>query len=287
MATDKEQIIASIDGSAGSLAVCEAGAWVAARLERSLLLLHTLERRQQHGADDWSGQIGLGAQSELLERMAQLDQERGKLALQYGKTLLAEAEQRVRDRGLQQVQTLLRHGNFVEALAELEGQARLMVVGKVGTEHAGEFTALGSHIETLIRQVTTSVLITGAHFTAPESFMLAYDGRDTAERSLERIIQGGLLAGLPCHLVMVGKQDEKQLAKFEAAGQRLEQEGYAVSPCLLEGGVTDALLNYQKLHQIGLLIMGAFSHSKVRHLFLGSNTIRMIQSCQAPLIVLR
>ncbi|MGB0764057.1 MAG: universal stress protein, partial [Luminiphilus sp.] len=92
MATDKEQIIASIDGSAGSLAVCEAGAWVAARLERSLLLLHTLERRQQHGADDWSGQIGLGAQSELLERMAQLDQERGKLALQYGKTLLAEAE---------------------------------------------------------------------------------------------------------------------------------------------------------------------------------------------------
>ena len=133
MATDKEQIIASIDGSAGSLAVCEAGAWVAARLERSLLLLHTLERRQQHGADDWSGQIGLGAQSELLERMAQLDQERGKLALQYGKTLLAEAEQRVRDRGLQQVQTLLRHGNFVEALVELEGQARLMVVGKVGT----------------------------------------------------------------------------------------------------------------------------------------------------------
>ena len=287
MATDKEHIIASIDGSAGSLAVCEAGAWVAARLERSLLLLHTLERRQQHGADDWSGQIGLGAQSELLERMAQLDQERGKLALQYGKTLLAEAEQRVKDRGLQQVQTLLRHGDFVEALAELEAQARLMVVGKVGTEHAGEFTALGSHIETLIRQVTTSVLITGAHFTAPESFMLAYDGRDTAERSLERIIQGGLLAGLRCQLVMVGTQDENPRAKVEAAGQRLEQEGYAVSPCLLEGDITDALLNYQKQHQIGLLIMGAFSHSKVRHLFLGSNTIRMIQSCQAPLIVLR
>ena len=78
MEQKEEQIIASVDGSVGSLAVCEAAAWVASRLDRSLLLLHTLERRQQHGADDWSGAIGLGAQSELLERMAQLDQERGR-----------------------------------------------------------------------------------------------------------------------------------------------------------------------------------------------------------------
>ena len=94
MEQKEEQIIASVDGSVGSLAVCEAAAWVASRLDRSLLLLHTLERRQQHGADDWSGAIGLGAQSELLERMAQLDQERGRLAMQYGKTLLTEAESR-------------------------------------------------------------------------------------------------------------------------------------------------------------------------------------------------
>lgn len=287
MNTEREQIIASIDGSVGSLAVCDAAAWVASRLERSLLLLHTLERRPQHGADDWSGTIGLGAQTELLERMAQLDEERGKLALQYGKTLLAEAEKRVSDRGIEPIRTLLRHGDFVEALVELENKARLMVVGKVGTDHAGEFSALGSHIESLIRQVHTSILITGAQFTPPTSFMLAYDGRDTAERSLDRIVKGGLLGGLPCHLVMVGKQDANQTAKFEGASQRLEREGYTVIPRVIEGNVTDALLTYQREQAVGLLIMGAFSHSKVRHLFLGSNTIRMIQSSLAPLIVLR
>lgn len=286
MDANQEQVIASIDGSVGSLAVCEAAAWVASRLERSLLLLHTIERRPQHGADDWSGTIGLGAQSELLERMAQLDQERGKLALQYGKTLLGEAESRVKAQGIEDVQSLLRHGDFVEALVELEYQARLMVVGKVGTDHAGEFTALGSHIESLIRQVHTSILITGAQFSPPKSFMLAYDGRDTAERSLERIIKGGLLRGLPCHLVMVG-QDDGHKDKLEAANQRLLQEGYEVIPHLVEGSVTEALLDYQQAQDVGLMIMGAFSHSKVRHLFLGSNTIRMIQSSQKPLIVLR
>ena len=54
MEKQEDQIIASVDGSVGSLAVCEAAAWVASRLNRNLLLLHTLERRQQHGADDWS-----------------------------------------------------------------------------------------------------------------------------------------------------------------------------------------------------------------------------------------
>jgi nucleotide-binding universal stress UspA family protein len=284
---EEEKIIASVDGSVGSLAVCEAAAWVASRLKRRLLLLHTLERRQQHGADDWSGTIGLGAQSELLERMAQLDQERGRLAMQYGKTLLTEAESRAMAHGATNVETLLRHGDFVEALVELEAQARLMVVGKVGTDHAGEFTALGSHIESLIRQVHTSILITGAQFTAPQSFMLAYDGRDTAERSLDRIIKGGLLAGLPCHLVMVGHHDTGHIDKFETATMRLKDEGYEVTSRLIDGGVTDSLLNYQRENDIGLLIMGAFAHSKVRHLFLGSNTIRMIQSSLSPLIVLR
>ena len=86
---------------------------------------------------------------------------------------------------------------------------------------------------------------------------------------------------------MVGHHDDVHTGKFEAAATRLSHEGYQVTSSLLDGGVTDSLLNYQREHDIGLLIMGAFAHSKVRHLFLGSNTIRMIQSSLSPLIVLR
>lgn len=35
------------------------------------------------------------------------------------------------------------------------------------------------------------------------------------------------------------------------------------------------------------LVMGAFAHSQVRHLFLGSTTLRMIEHADLPLIVLR
>ena len=281
-----KSIIACIDGSVVGDAVCDAAAWVSHKLQKPLLLLHSIEKQPQHGADDLSGSIGLGAQSELLEKMAQLDQERGKLALQLGKSLLQSAQERsLRSHDIL-VETRLRHGDFVDSLVELEADARLMVVGKTGLDHGDNITAIGSHIETLIRQVHTSVLIACAPFAPPSNFMLAYDGHDTADRSLERIIAGGLLNDLPCHLVMV-KSGQATQEKFEQAVNRLQGEGFNVTAALLDGPVFDSLQSYKAQHDIELMVMGAFSHSKVRHLFLGSNTLRMIARADTPLIVLR
>ncbi|WP_327787145.1 universal stress protein [Agrobacterium rubi] len=36
-----------------------------------------------------------------------------------------------------------------------------------------------------------------------------------------------------------------------------------------------------------LLIMGAFSHSRLRSLFLGSSTTEMIRSCTVPVVIIR
>ncbi len=280
-------VIACIDGSIINNAVCDAGSWVATKLGKPLYLLHTLEKEPQHGADDLSGAIGLGAQSELLDKMAQLDEERARLALRYGKVLLAGAEDRARSAGAADIEVHLRHGDFVESLVDLEATARMMIVGKTGTDHAGQFTALGSHIESLIRQVHTSILIAPPEFIAPTNFMLAYDGRETAEKSLERVIAGGLLTGLKCHLVMVRNNDESREEKLAKAAERLTQEGFDVQQVMLDGPIFEALRDYQQQQSISLLIMGAFAHSKIRRLFLGSNTIRMIEASTIPLIVLR
>ena len=282
-------VIASIDSSPMNLPVTDAAAWVCGRLNKPLLLLHTLEKQLQHGADDLSGAIGLGAQSDLMERIAELDHERSQLALRHGRALLEAANKRAESLGLKTVETKLRHGDFIEALVDLEQQARLMVVGKAGQDHgmAHDFSAVGSHIETLIRQIHTSLLIVPHQFAPPTSFMLAYDGQETAERSLERVISGGLLAGLPCHLVMVNAKSGTQKAQFQAANDRLREAGFEVIAATLEGDTFEALDAYREQHQLGLIIMGAFSHSKIRHLFLGSNTIRMIENASVPLIILR
>jgi len=281
------KIIACIDGSVMSKAVCGTAIWASKRLNNVIMFLHTIEKEQQHGADDLTGAIGLGSRSLLLDKMANLDEKRGKIAIQLGNEMLKEAVGSAQAAGLTGIESKQRHGDFVEALVTLEKDARLMVVGRSGYGNSGDFKALGSHIESLIRQVHSSIVIAPKDFIEPNNFMLAYDGRDTADKAVKRIIEGGLLKGLTCHLVTIKNSGQTQKDKFEQAKKLFEQEGFEVVASYLEGDIFSSLMNYKKENDIGLVVMGAFAHSKVRKFFLGSNTMRMIENCIMPLIVLR
>ena len=280
-------VIACIDGSTLSGAVCDAAIWAAKRLDHSLLLLHTLEKQVQQGVEDFTGAIGLGVQTTLLEEMARIDEQKAKLALQHGKSLLDAAFAHAQQQSVKQVEQTQRHGDFVDALVELGQEARMAVVGRSGEAHQGQFRAIGSHIESLIRRFTSPVMIISQNFTPPQSFLLAYDGRASADAAIERIISGGLLSQLTCHLVMIKNNVPAHEDKLLQAEQKLRAAGVEVVSTLLEGEIFQSLRDYQRDHDIGVVVMGAFGHSKLRYFFLGSNTMRMIEAVSVPLIILK
>jgi len=281
------KIITCVDGSAMTAAVTDAAIWAAKKLNKTLLFLHTLEKEQQHGADDYSGAIGLGARSALLEEMTKLDEQRGKVALQLGKELLVHVTREAQSAGVQGVESLQRHGDLVDSIDDIQGQTRLIVIGRSGKGHDGNFNALGSHIETLLRKASHPVMVIPDTFKTPDSFMIAYDGRATANKALQRVIDGGLLHGLHCHLVAVKNNESNQKDKFVSAQQKLEDKGFNVTASFIEGNIHESLMAYKEAHDIGLIVMGAFGHSKLRQLFLGSNTLKMLERSKVPMIVLR
>ena len=281
------KIIACIDGSILAKAVCDTAIWASKRLSHGIVFLHAIDKKQQHGADDLTGSIGLGARTALLNKMVELDEQRGKIAIQLGNEMLGKAVDRANTAGLTDIEQIQRHGDFVEALVGLETDARLMVVGRCGNGHQGDFKALGSHIETLIRQVHTPIVIAPQDFTEPTNFMLAYDGRETADKAVLRIIQGGLLQGMTCHLVTIKNTEQAQQQKFEQVKTQLEQAGFSVIATYLAGDISASIMDYKQQHDIELVVIVAFAHSKMRSFFLGSNTMRMIENCRVPLIVLR
>ena len=59
------KIIAGIDGSKLAQAVCDTAIWASKRLGNGIVFLHSIEKKPQHGADDLSGSIGLGARSAM------------------------------------------------------------------------------------------------------------------------------------------------------------------------------------------------------------------------------
>jgi nucleotide-binding universal stress UspA family protein len=282
-----KKIMTCVDGSAITAAVTDAAIWASKKLDKSVCFLHTLEKEQQHGADDYSGAIGLGARSALLEEMTKLDEQRGKVALQLGKELLTTAVKKAESAGVKGVEMIQRHGDVVESINDLLDKIRLIVIGRSGQGHDGNFNALGSHIEMLLRKATDPVLIVPAEFKQPASFMVAYDGRETADKALQKVIDGGLLYGLHCHLVSVKNNETDLTDKLDAAKQRLEKKGFTVTASFIEGDIHQSLMEYKTTNNVDLVVMGAFGHSKLRQFFVGSNTIKMLERCDVPLIVLR
>jgi nucleotide-binding universal stress UspA family protein len=268
-------------------AVTQAAVWASKKLNKTILFLHTLEKEQQHGADDYTGAIGLGARSQLLAEMTKLDEQRSKVALQLGKGLLDQAAEKAKELGVAELESMQRHGDLIESLMDVEAQTRLIIIGRSGKGHDDEVNALGTNIEPLLRKSLHPVMIIPDTFKTPTSFMIAYDGRETADKALQRVIHGGLLHGLHCHLVAVNNSESNQKAKFEAAQQKLEEKGFNVTASFIEGNIHESLIEYKEQHNIELIVLGAFGHSKLRQFFIGSNTIKMLKRSNVPMIVLK
>ncbi|WP_191603366.1 universal stress protein [Marinomonas algicola] len=280
------KIITCVDDSVYSDNVCDAAIWASKKLNKSILFLHAIERKGT-STTDLSGAIGFGARTALLNEMAALDEQRSKLALEVGKEMLAHSYSRASENGCESIEKIQRHGDISEAILDLESDARLVIIGRSGSKVGNGFKVLGSHIEQVIRQVHTPVLIANEGFTEPKSFMLAYDGRENADKAVKRIIEGGLLHNLTCHLVTVRNRQSDLDEKFKQTEALLTENGFDVKSSMLEGNIFDSLMEYKIKSSVDMLVMGAFSHSKIAHVFLGSNTLKMIENTNLPLVILR
>lgn len=283
----KTCVMACIDGSTYSPAVCDAAAWASLRLGAPLTFLHVLNKVRDAKGDDLSGSIGFGAQESLLEELATLDERRGKLAQERGRQILSAAKERVRLAGVAEPEGRRRHGDLVETLTELEAGIRLLVFGKRGeaADVASEF--LGSHLERVIRSLHRPILMTPLEFSVPQRVMLAFDGSATTRKGVEMVAGSPLFRGMPCHLVMVGADTAEARAQLTWARQTLEQAGFEAPAVILTGDVEKSLRRYRQDHGIDLIIMGAYGHSRIRHLLIGSTTTEMMRRSTVPLLLLR
>ncbi|MDW7645205.1 MAG: universal stress protein [Desulfuromonadales bacterium] len=282
-----KKVLACIDGSTYSPAVCDAATWAASRMAAPLLFLHVLAKEQGAAPVDLSGNIGLGAQESLLEELAALDEKRGKLARERGRQLLAAARFRARTAGVADSDSLQRHGGLVETLTEHEDNIRLLVIGKRGEAAQVASEHLGSHLERVIRALHRPTLVATTRFVTPRKIMLAFDGSPTARKALEMVAASPLFQGLPCHLVMVGADTIETQADLARARQILEMARFEVEATILSGEVEVVLIEYQRQHGIDLMIMGAYGHSRIRHLLIGSTTTAMLRKSTIPLLLLR
>lgn len=286
--TDQHQkIVALVDGSIYSASVCDHAAWIASRTGAPVELIHVLGRREASDTHDHSGAIALGARTALLEELAALDAQRARLISHRGRAILDDAQALLEKAGVTEVTTRLRHGDIVEAVADAEADARVILIGKRG--EAADFAKghLGSNLERIIRASHKPVFVASRVFKPISKVLVAYDGGASAMKAVDHIARSPLFQGLSVHVVTVGTAAPEVTKGLVDARAMLKAAGIEAETSVLPGQPETALAKLVEEAQFDMLVMGAYGHSRIRSLIIGSTTTEMIRSCKVPVVLMR
>jgi len=281
------KIIALIDGSIYSQSVCEHAAWVAERTGWTVELMHVLGRRDGADKSDLSGSIALGARSALLADLAELDAQRARLVAHRGRAILEDARAILDTAGVTDITTRLRHGDIVDTMAEQEADAEIVMIGKRG--EAADFAKghLGSNIERIVRSSRKPVFVASRAFKPVNRILVAYDGGASAMRAVDYIARSPIYAGLSAHVVTIGSPNAEGLRGLQDAAAMLKAAGIEATTATLSGSPDKALGELVDSEGFDMLVMGAYGHSRIRSLIIGSTTTEMIRSCKVPVVLIR
>ena len=277
-----KRVIACIDSSPCINALAEAAAWIATQTQRELVLLQVLDYYPaSYHLGEISGVIGFESNAMLLKELADLEQKQSELALEYSNNLLNHMAELIEKRyGLSSTK-IQEKGDFLEQSFNVLNENDVVIIGRLGEHSADNNKPMGSNVENFIRGANCTVITVGEHFEPPKQFIFAYEFSTVCEKMLQRIAQSDLLKQISCHLLYVG--DHPQM--LAEPTKYLQAAGFDVVAAYRYGDVAENILEYQKEHDIALIVLGAFSHSKIHQFFLGSITTTIFRNANVPLLV--
>ncbi len=280
-------LIALVDGSGYSESVCHHAAWIAGRNDWKVKIYHVMARREGVEQQDLSGAIKLGARTRLLDRLSSLDAERAKLSHEQGRAILEDARAIVVNGGEIEVETRLRQGDLVDTIVAKEDTGDMIVIGKRGEAASIAMGHLGSNLERVLRASRKPVLVANRTFRPIEKLVVAFDGGASSLKAVNYVAQSPLFAGLKVSLVFAGHETPGIRDAFASAVETLGAAGFEAEVTIRDGEPEKVLGQMVSGTENELLVMGAYGHSRVRRLIIGSTTTGMIRSCQVPVLIMR
>lgn len=284
---EQKYVVACIDGSELTDAIVDYSAWIAAKVNSPLELLHSIEHGLLLENTNHSGNLTPNLRENLMEVLSEEERSERKRLVEQGKKMLEKAKSRVDDQVLKDVTIKQRHGSLAETLTDVESTIRVLVLGLRGEDHADSKDELGAQLESSIRALHRPIFVVSSAFKQPTSMMLAYNVSRGAAKALEMITKSPLYRDLDIHLVHVTDHIEQGTNLLADAESQLLEAGLKCQTALLSGDPQTELLAYQERHKLDMTVMGAFSHGKLRSMFFGSFTLKMLQQNAKPVLLIR
>lgn len=285
-----KKILLCTDGSAYAQVSYEYAAWLAQYMSLEIEVLYVTDRRGEQAVQtsDFSGNIGINSYQKLLRELVELEAARAKINHQRAKIILQEAKQFFSDRDIPNVKLTHETGFLVDLFHKLEGDRDLIILGKRG-EHANFATEhLGANVERIVRSSHKPCLVTPREFKPINRILLAYDGGKSCQKAVDYLAKMSTFSNLELHIIYVANRGEETARKnLEPASARVKDSGFNPICKVLQGEPEPEMEKYVKQNNIDLLLMGAYGHSRIRRLVIGSSTVQMLRSSHIPVFLFR
>ncbi|HIJ64528.1 MAG TPA: universal stress protein [Candidatus Hydrogenedentes bacterium] len=274
-----KRVLVPVDGSDEANIGAHYAVSLAKRCGATLLGLHVVDIKLLEGPllRDISASLGTAPYVNYQGNIAMILEERGKAALKA-------FEDACKDAGVPS-KTEQVTGIVTRAILEKGELADLIVMGRSG-EHGPWLEGLvGSTTEAVVRRARQPVLITAVAAFKGSRFVVAYDGSHHANKAVQTAATLAAEWRMDCHVLAVG--GKKVAALLEEAKAYLQAHAVAAQYVTREGDPSEAIVAYAAECQADLLIMGAYGHTKVRELVVGSTTAYAVNHAPCPVLLTR
>ena len=175
-------------------------------------------------------------------------------------------------------------GRVADVLVQSSPAASMILLGRRGcrSEHGG---LLGSNAELVVRRTEKPVLLAPERFRVPSRIVVAYGGKDMGAHALSMAVQLQHALRIPLTVLSVADSDRRRAETWQRA-RALQPE--LESGALFdhdEGDVAAGILRRATVETV--LVMGAYGHSRLYRMVIGSVTEQVMRSAKGPLLISR
>jgi len=276
-----KSILVGLDGSEHARTAMRYALWLGQRLEATVIGLHVVDIVSIEGSffHDISGSLGFEPYLDFSSKMRQVLHERGTALLQEFSDAATACGVRC--------DTVLSTGVIANEIAEQARTADLVVIGHRGVNEKFSTGLLGSTAESVTRKCPKPVFVSTMRFAPITCPLLAYDGSQRAAAAMHAAAEFCVSLSLPLTVLTVCKDVESGERVLGDARKYLSSYKLAAQFEAQTGPVPERIVACLKERGFDLLFIGAYGHSRILEMVLGSTTEYVLRHTACPVFLNR
>jgi len=276
-----KSILVALDGSEHADAALQHALWLAERLKATVVGLHVIDIVSIEGSflHDISGSLGFEPYLDFSAKMRDALRERGRV-------LLDAFTQRCTERGVA-CDVTLGMGVVANEICDHARVADLVMLGHRGVNEQFSTGLLGSTTESVARKSPKPVFVSPASFHPIARPLLAYDGSPRASAAMHLAAETASALGLPLTVLHVARDEANGARVLDEARRYLHSYDVPLTCETVTGYPHQKIVDFIRERGHDLLFIGAYGHSRIIEMVLGSTTEYVLRNSPCPVFLTR